>query len=583
MKYNRAELVEAVSMLKDCRWSTAFAEQLHAHAAVLHKLHREYGAETLCSRAMISFLKLLVGDDPLLMKEQQAHKKLTLLDRKCPEKASGRAHFLGSFAHEAKEVAASSRTLTEEETQGHFAEGSKRWAALEPAQKRAFEASSDSLRRAKRARIEDDKAKVRSDLALLLQRSAQERKLEGVQSKVSSCRLTEPWRQRLQELWHTISEVPARRKRAMIPLGVPAPQLVGDMASVEVPQAPDEQVSPEEWCKRICKHRGLFSQTILCVSSSTRKRYYYFLFACKSPQYICLKPLEVRDLNFEASSGSTCRASDVPIDVHCSAFDVRVGGYTSGRRLALAAEEYLYVVPFAGFRLGSSMLFADLTCSMYYLDFLKGQPDPGPAQKEGSSSSRNKEQEALLKKHPWMTRALDRKRPAKPEEVVEPNPEVEEEEEEEEEEEADLAEVVMQRLSLKHPELAQLHAEKPLHFDVHMRREYGHRGTGKEADAARGVCLSSAEDFCRTHGLSMSATFSFKDCTGEVGAHRLAQEWCRRMHLLHDAYELEGEKIDWHRTIASFQLDADFEAWVTSCDSAYISQRAAQFMAIMPR
>ena len=43
MKYNLAELTEAVSMLKECRWSTAFAEQLHAHAAVLHKLHREYG------------------------------------------------------------------------------------------------------------------------------------------------------------------------------------------------------------------------------------------------------------------------------------------------------------------------------------------------------------------------------------------------------------------------------------------------------------------------------------------------------------------------------------------------------------
>ena len=40
MKFNRAELEEAVSMMKTCRWSTAFAEQLHAHAAVLHKLHR---------------------------------------------------------------------------------------------------------------------------------------------------------------------------------------------------------------------------------------------------------------------------------------------------------------------------------------------------------------------------------------------------------------------------------------------------------------------------------------------------------------------------------------------------------------
>ena len=101
MKFNRAELEEAVSMPKDCRWSTAFAEQLHAHAAVLHKLHREYGVETLCARAMISFLKLLISADPLLVKEQQARKKLTLLDRKCPEKASGRAHVLGAFAHEA--------------------------------------------------------------------------------------------------------------------------------------------------------------------------------------------------------------------------------------------------------------------------------------------------------------------------------------------------------------------------------------------------------------------------------------------------------------------------------------------------
>ena len=55
------------------------------------------------------------------------------------------------------------------------------------------------------------------------------------------------------------------------------------------------------------------------------------------------------------------------------------------------------------------------------------------------------------------------------------------------------------------------------------------------------------------------------------------------MQYLYDAYEAEGAKIDWHRTIASFQLDADFEKWVTSSDNAYISQRAGQFMAIMPR
>ena len=260
-------------------------------------------------------------------------------------------------------------------------------------------------------------------------------------------------------------------------------------------------------------------------------------------------------------------------------FDFSVGGYTSGSRLALAPEEYLLVIPFAHFRLGSHMLFADPRDLVYYLDFLKGQPDP-PPQTEGGSSSRNKEQEALLQKHPWMARALEKKkRPAMPED--------EEEEEAQNEEElevpADLGESVMQRLSLKRPELGQLHEETPCHFDVQFRREYGHRGTGKEADAARGVCLSSAAEFCRTHGLPMSATFCFKDCLGEVGAHRLAQEWCRRMQHLHDAYQREGDQIDWPGTIASYPVDEALEAWVISCDSTYVSQRAAQLMSIMPR
>ena len=269
----------------------------------------------------------------------------------------------------------------------------------------------------------------------------------------------------------------------------------------------------------------------------------------------------------------------MPTDVHCSALVLGVGGYTSGRKLALAPEEYLYVVPFAGFRLGSPLRFADLTCSTYYIDFLKGQPDPAPPPAEKGSSSRTKEQDALLKKHPWMSKTLERKRLAQLDEEDEPEPE-----QEQPEEVADVTEAVMQRLSLIHPELSQLHEEKAKHFEIYLRREYAMRGAGKqEADSARAQALASTADWCRRHGLAMSSTFSFKGCKGAQGAHRLAQQWCRRMQYFFDCHELEGDEIDWPRTIASFQLDADFEAWVTSCDSAYISQRAAQLMAIMPR
>ena len=94
LKYNRAELQEAVLLLRECRCSTAFAEQLHAHASVLHKLHRECGEETLCARAMVSFLKLPTSVDPIAHAEEKARKTLTLLFRKKPERASARSQFV---------------------------------------------------------------------------------------------------------------------------------------------------------------------------------------------------------------------------------------------------------------------------------------------------------------------------------------------------------------------------------------------------------------------------------------------------------------------------------------------------------
>ena len=53
---------------------------------------------------MVSFLKLLTGTDPLVKEEQTAPKKLGLFGRKQPERASGRSHFVGAFAQEAKET-----------------------------------------------------------------------------------------------------------------------------------------------------------------------------------------------------------------------------------------------------------------------------------------------------------------------------------------------------------------------------------------------------------------------------------------------------------------------------------------------
>ena len=108
-------------------------------------------------------------------------------------------------------------------------------------------------------------------MALTLMRSAQERSHEGVQNRVSSCRLTEAQRQRLQHLFETLGDLQALRRKAMLELDTPAKHLVDDMASVQVPPSAASQTVAQEWCKRLSKHRDLFSQTIVCIASPSQK------------------------------------------------------------------------------------------------------------------------------------------------------------------------------------------------------------------------------------------------------------------------------------------------------------------------
>ena len=593
MKFNRPELEEAVKMLRECRWSTAFAEQLHAQCAVLHKLHREYGAETLCSRTMLHFLKLLTGVDPLVLEEQKAKKKLTLLSKRTPEFASGRSHFVGAFTAEAKQSLAPQRTLSQQEANEIFAAGGQRWSALEPSQKRAFSATASSQNTAKRARLEEEKGKVSSDLALTLQRAAQERARDGVQSRLSSCRLTDAQRQRLQEIFSNLTNVQALRKLAMMSLETPGKLLQEEMASVQLPAEPHPVA--EEWLKKLTTHRDLLPGSILCIAGSSRKRFYYYMYAVQSPQEIVLSPLKIRPLTKEAfgssssamdmpsavhcASGSLSYAIDLPIAAHCESFHLSLGDYISGRALTIADDEYVLVVPHVGFGLEPGEVVGNSRDAVYYVDFLKGQPKPQAQSEKKGGGHRTKRQDDLLKANPWLEAALAKKRFSKPAEDEPP----EEDEDVTLEMTEDVVSQVMARLAASRSEFQELHAGEPHDFEVYLRREYAHRASEiSHPDCARGEALASAESFCRAHSLNMSSTFAFARCGGEVGANRLAQEWCRRMQFYFDAHVTRTPPVDWHAVSAEFSLDDEFEKWVLNCGDRMVEKRAAQISSIMP-
>ena len=147
----------------------------------------------------------------------------------------------------------------------------------------------------------------------------------------------------------------------------------------------------------------------------------------------------------------------------------------------------------------------------------------------------------------------------------------------------DVVAQVMARLAAKRKEFQDLHDEKPHDFEVYLRREYAHRGTGVEAaDAARGEALSSAIPFRSTHSLAMSSTYSFRTCGGEQGAHRLAQEWCRRMQHVFNASMTSVSPVHWPTVLATFSIDEAFEKWVNESERDMVHQRAAQISSIVP-
>ena len=101
---------------------------------------------------------------------------------------------------------------------------------------------------------------------------------------------------------------------------------------------------------------------------------------------------------------------DVPVEQHCASFELSVGSYISDRGLALADSHDLYVTPNVGFRMGTAKVIADSCDAVFYMDYLKGQPEPAAQQRgrEGNSA-RTTGQGDLLKANPWMNKALAKK------------------------------------------------------------------------------------------------------------------------------------------------------------------------------
>ena len=133
--YPLDDLAEAVGLLSHISWSSATVEQQHASATQIKSRHSQYGANTLCTRALIHTARLFYSVRPVDKEIDRLQEKL----RMHMEKKPCRVRANGVFYREAMQMmrhrgpaGGPRRSATLKETQAHMANVQKRYKTLPP-------------------------------------------------------------------------------------------------------------------------------------------------------------------------------------------------------------------------------------------------------------------------------------------------------------------------------------------------------------------------------------------------------------------------------------------------------------------
>lgn len=300
--YPLEDLAEAVGLLSHISWSSATVEQQHASAAQIKSRHGQYGANTLCTRALIHTARLFYAVRPVDREIDRLQEKV----RMHMEKKPCRVRPNGIFFREAMEVVRHKqpaggprRSATLQETQARMTTAQRRYKTL-PA---------SMVNRLREAALLDSVKKDQERLAAMMQAAqaveeAQYKKMVAMRSGLpprmifGEAVFTREQNDRLNEVYHNDSllgrtKVPPLRKAAMVP------QLLSAVTFAQMDAlplvAPQEPVKPW-WLAVVCTCRSAFSDAVLVVVDGEDERSYYrFLYAKQQPQLAMFSPLQLED------------------------------------------------------------------------------------------------------------------------------------------------------------------------------------------------------------------------------------------------------------------------------------------------
>jgi len=294
----RSEIVELVTLLGLCHWSSLSVEQAHGSWAVLRRYHPTCFWTTLAMRALCHMLRALLAlpkVDPELATLQA---RLVDLRRKMPERMSGVNILVRDTSLAADVVMADGAAPDRFRLQSQMtADAMRAWPRFPPDTAATYRAQADIEKLEKRRRLDVDIAKNEDAIEQREKDLTRARLSEGCKCSAADTRFDEHALAQLQASYTSgefMDEAHVEALRRAAEKGPPIPSPDQLLAVMSMPfYAPTRLHVPRPWWVPMVSHfrRQFMYKALRFTSASGQVQWYYYTYAMQNPREVSLLAL----------------------------------------------------------------------------------------------------------------------------------------------------------------------------------------------------------------------------------------------------------------------------------------------------
>lgn len=539
--YQASSVAEGVRLLSEIQWCTTSVEQAHGSVAVVHRHHKQYGVDMLSARAMLHMTKqLLPGEFPQTAPEKRYDAQVGRLAKKNAQKMTGRHVFFGDFCRALKDQAIQAGTFFDQKAA--MKKHAAAWQALSADARRDFE-----LRAAVRSTLAsqatmDEVQGLQALAALERKRLDEFAEVNGMLFRLAHCRLRPEELDEAARKWgdeaFTAARVKELRAKAM---SAPLPPPNGAIEQLQQFDEGDESRREEQcprWCAVVAKLRTCFANAIFEVTANGVVEYFAFLYATISPLCVVFVPLtKAPDVSFATRGcpGDVLAADD---GWFAHRFIFTPGSFVTGDQVQYSPDIRISVIPHSSFHKGNVLVsHAD---PIPLLDLVASVPEAQRAQAARAAKPVVATlEENILSEFPWLQDWMATTSSSGPSRQshhrgggsgVKTQADVDPLSDE-------AIDQALEVVSQKREEWRATYKDPEVHFrTTFLGGKWTAKMKGIACDAAHACAKGkTVEQWCRSNGLPISASFYFKKY-GDSVASALSAAWQAHMTYLYEKH-----------------------------------------------